>query len=109
MEKMPEEIIPYNAGIIPIIQGYFSIEDSEKALELVENYSTKLESELIYYRSISNANKYRYSKTNADFLQGVRELNNLRSICLGYGETDMARLLEEKVSLFAQDYERFFR
>ena len=109
MAKMPEEIIPYNAGIIPVIQGYFSINDSETALQMVEKYADQLESELIYYRSIANANRSRFSKTNQDFLQNVRELNNLRGICMGYGETEMARNLEEKVSLLAQDYERLFR
>jgi hypothetical protein len=109
MEKMPEEIIPYNAGIIPVIQGYFSISENEKALEMVEKYADKLESELFYFRSLVNTNDFRFSRTNADFLQGVRELNNLRGICIGYGETDMGRTLEEKVSMLAQDYERLFR
>ena len=76
---------------------------------MVEEYSDQLESELIYFRSISAANDYRFSRTNSHFLQNVREINNLRGICMGYGETEMAKQLEEKISLYSQDYERFFR
>jgi hypothetical protein len=109
MSKMPRELIPYNAGIIPVIQGYFSINEKETALGMVETYAEQLETELNYYNAISRANPYRYAKTNADFLQDIRELSNLRGICMGYGEMEMASTLEEKVALFAQDYERLFR
>ncbi|MBN1131779.1 MAG: DUF2723 domain-containing protein [Bacteroidales bacterium] len=109
MSRMPEEIIPYNAGMIPVIQGYFSIGESDTAKKMVEKYAEILESELFYYRAISETNKVRFRKTGPDFLSSIRDINNLRSICTGYGEIDLARSLDEKISLFAQDYERFFR
>ena len=31
MQHMPEENVPYNAGITPIIQGYFSVGDTATA------------------------------------------------------------------------------
>jgi hypothetical protein len=30
-------------------------------------------------------------------------------MCLGYGEMDAARRLEEKLTLYGQDYDRLFR
>ena len=39
----------------------------------------------------------------------LRDINALRSMCLGYGETDAARRLEEKLSIYGSDYERLFR
>ena len=109
MKHMPEEVIPYNAGITPIIQGYFGAGDTATALAMVEKYEQKLESELDYYKLLARGNKYRFAKTGPDFLAAVRDINALRSICLGYGETDAARRLEEKVSMYGQDYEMLFR
>jgi hypothetical protein len=109
MAHMPEENIPYNAGITPIIQGYFGVGDTATALEMVEKYEQRLESELEYYKLLSRSNKFRFSKTGPDFLSAVRDINALRSICLGFGETDAARRLEEKLSVYGQDYELLFR
>jgi hypothetical protein len=109
MTHMPEESIPYNAGITPIIQGYFSVGDTATALDMVEKYEQNLESELDYYKLLARSKKFRFSKTGPDFLAAVRDINALRSICLGFGETDAARRLEEKLSLYGQDYELLFR
>jgi hypothetical protein len=109
MEQMPEDIIPYNPGITPVIQGYFSVGDTATAIEMVEKYEQKLESELDYYKLLSRGDKSRFSKTGNDFLAAVRDINQLRSLCLGYGETDAARRLEEKLSMYGQDYDRLFR
>ncbi len=109
MVHMPEESIPYNAGITPVIQGYFSVGDTATALSMVEKYELRLESELDYYKLLSRSKKFRFSRTGPDFLSAVRDINALRSICLGYGETDVARRLEEKLTVYGQDYELLFR
>jgi hypothetical protein len=109
MAHMPEETVPYNAGITPMIQGYFGVGDTATALAMVEKYEQILESDLDYYKLLSRTNKFRFSKTGPDFLAAVRDINALRSICLGYGETDAARRLEEKLTLYGQDYELLFR
>jgi hypothetical protein len=109
MQHMPEETVPYNAGITPMIQGYFSVGDTANALNMVEKYENKLESELDYYKLLSRSSKSRFSRSGNDFLAAVRDINALRSMCLGYGETDAARRLEEKLSVYGQDYERLFR
>ena len=109
MQRMPDELIPYNAGITPMIQGYLSIGENDTALAMVERYEEILTGELDYYKLLSRANKFRFNKTETDFLAAVRDINALRSICLGYGETGKARQLEEKLSVYGQDYERLFR
>ena len=109
MQRMPEEVIPYNAGITPMIQGYFSIGENETALAMVERFEEILTGELDYYRLLARGNKFRFSKTGPDFISAVRDINALRSICLGFGETDKARQLEEKLTMYGQDYERLFR
>jgi len=109
LQRMPEDVIPYNAGITPMIQGYFSIGENDTALAMVERFEEILTKELDYYKLIARANKFRYSKTGPDFLANVRDINALRSICVGYGEMEKARQLEEKLTMYGQDYERLFR
>jgi hypothetical protein len=109
MERMPEDIIPYNAGITPIIQGYFGVGDTATANYMVEKYEEQLTSELDYLLLLSNTNKYRYSKSSNDFLSAVRDINQLRQMCVGYGEIEAARRLEEKLNTYGSEYERLFR
>jgi len=109
MQRMPEENVPYNAGITPLIQGYFGVGDTATANSMVEKYEQKLESELEYYLLISRGNKYRFAKTGNDFLAAVRDINQLRSMCLGYGEIEASRRLEDKLSMYGQEYDRLFR
>ena len=109
VQHMPEETVPYNAGITPLIQGYFSVGDTATALAMVEKYEQKLESELEYYNVLSKSKKPRFNKTGNDYLGAVRDINALRSMCLGFGEMDAAQRLEEKLSVYGQDYDRLFR
>lgn len=109
MERMPEENVPFNAGITPIIQGYFSVGDTATALTMVEKFEQKLESELDYYLVLSKSGKSRFDRTANDFLGAVRDINALRSMCLGFGETESASRLEEKLRLYGQEYDRLFR
>jgi hypothetical protein len=109
IKHMPEETVPYNAGITPMIQGYFSVGDTATALNMVEKYEQILESDLDYFIVLSRSNKPRFSRSANDFLSAVRDINALRSMCLGYGETETAMRLEEKLSLYGQEYERLFR
>jgi hypothetical protein len=106
---MPEENVPYNAGITPIIQGYFGVGDTATANVMVEKYEQKLESELDYFLLLSRSNKFRFAKTGNDFLAAIRDINQLRSMCLGYGEVEASQRLEEKLSMYGQEYERLFR
>jgi len=109
VQHMPEENVPYNAGITPIIQGYFSVGDTATATAMVEKYEAKLVSELEFVKTLSMSKKPRFVKSGNDFLAAVRDINALRSMCLGYGEVDAARRLEEKLSVYGQDYDRLFR
>ena len=109
MEHMPEDIIPYNAGITPLIQGYFGVGDTATANSMVEKYEQILTSELDYVLLLSNGGKSRFSKSASDFLSAVRDINQLRSMCVGYGEIEAARRLEDELNLYGAEYERLFR
>jgi len=75
----------------------------------MEKYEEKLESELEYYLLLSRSNKFRFAKTGNDFLAAIRDINQLRSMCLGYGEIEASQRLEDKLSMYGQEYERLFR
>jgi hypothetical protein len=109
MQHLPEETVPYNAGITPVIQGYFSIGDTATALEMVEKYEQKVTSELDYLLLLSRGRKNRYTKSSNDFISGIRDINALRSMCMNYGEMEAAQRLSEKVGNYGQEYERLFR
>ncbi len=109
MLHMPDEAVPYNAGITPIIQGYFSVGDTATANALVGKYEEKLESELQYYNLLSRSEKFRFSKSSGDYLAAVRDINALRSMCIGFGEMDAAIRLEDKLNVYGQEYDRLFR
>jgi hypothetical protein len=109
MQHMPEENVPYNPGITPLIQGYFSVGDTATALEMVKKYERQLESELDYYMVLSRSKKSRFGKSGTDFLSDIRDINALRSMCVGYGAMEAAQRLEEMLSVYGQDYERLFR
>jgi len=109
MQRMPPETVPYNAGITPMIQGYFGAGDTATAMDLVEAYEQLLVSELEYMKLLSRSKKPRFGKSGNDFLGAVRDINALRSLCLGFGETDAARRLEQELSMYGQDYEVLFR
>ena len=109
MERMPEDIIPYNAGITPIIQGYFGVGDTATANYMVEKYEQKLTQELDYLVLLSNGGKWRFGKSSNDFLAAVRDINQLRQMCVGYGEIEAARRLEDELNLYGAEYEQLFR
>ncbi len=109
MRRMPRENVPYNAGVIPLIQGYYSVADTATANGLVEAYSQNLEEELAYFNMLSMGAKSRFDKSSNDYIADLRDINTLRSVCLGYGETELAKGLEEMISTYGQDYERLFR
>jgi hypothetical protein len=109
MKHMPHEIIPYNFSVVPIIQSYYAANAIDKAVEL----SNKLEEitirELDYYVAVIRSRPEKAQKMQMDFLQSVRDLNSLSSIALGYGETEMAKRLEETVNEYIPVFEQYFR
>jgi hypothetical protein len=109
MQRMPEENVPYNAGVVPIIQGYFGVGDTATANFMLEKYEKKLESELDYYMLLSHGHEFRFAKSANDFLSAVRDINQLRTMCVGFGELEASQRLEEKLSYYGQEYESLFR
>ncbi|MEX2371220.1 MAG: DUF2723 domain-containing protein [Bacteroidales bacterium] len=109
MEHMPHERIPFNFSVVPVIQSYYAARAMDKALELTLKLEEVTEKELDYYTGVIRAKPAKAVKMRADFLQMIRDLDTLSSIAKGYGETDVARRLQEKVDVYVPVFEQYLR
>lgn len=108
MKHMPHEQIPFNFSVVPVIQSYYAAGAVEKALELTEQMEQITERELEYFSNVIRAKPSKAGRMQNDFLQMIRDLNTLSSIARGYGETDTALRLQEKVDTFIPVFEQYF-
>jgi hypothetical protein len=109
MEHMPNEQIPFNFSMVPIIQSYYAANALDKALEFTIKMEEIIEQELNYYSKVIRSKPKKASKMQVDFLQSIRDLNTLSSIAMGYGETEVSKRLQEKVDSFVPVFEQYFR
>ncbi|MDF1572519.1 MAG: DUF2723 domain-containing protein [Bacteroidales bacterium] len=109
MEHMPHERIPFNFSIVPLIQSYYAAGAVEKALDLTEKMEQVTEQELEYFSKVIRSKPAKAGKMQNDFLQMIRDLNTLSSIARGYGETDTALRLQQKVDGFVPVFEQYYR
>lgn len=109
MEHMPHERVPFNFSVVPLVQSYYAAGAVDKAVALTEQLETLTEEELSYLVEVIKAKPGKSVKLQPDFLQLIRDINSLSSIALGYGETDVARRLEEKVNTYIPVFEQYFR
>ncbi|MFC2090541.1 DUF2723 domain-containing protein [Bacteroidota bacterium] len=109
MEHMPHEQIPFNFSVVPIIQSYYVAEALEQAVALTEQMVGLIESDLDYFSKVIKAKSEKAEKMESEFLQSVRDLNSLSSMALGYGETELAENIQQKVESYASVYQQYFR
>jgi hypothetical protein len=104
MDHMPHEQIPFNFSIVPIIQSYYTANAIDKAVELTRKMEELMDQDLQYF---TEAIKKKPEKAEK-MLQAIRDLNTLGSIAMGFGETEVAQGLQEKVEMYVPVYEQFF-
>lgn len=109
MAHMPHERVPFNFSIVPILQSYFSAGAIDKGMVILAKMEEISDQELQYYESIIRAKPKKADKLHNDYLQTIRDISTMSSICLGYGETETAKRLEEKVNTYAMGYEQIYR
>ncbi len=109
MAHMPHERVPFNFSIVPILQSYFAAGAIDKGMAILDKMEEISDNELQYYESIIRVKPKKAEKLHNDYLQTIRDISTMSSICLGYGETETARRLEEKVNTYAMAYEQIYR
>jgi len=79
LEVMPDESVPYNFFVLPIVEGYYKIGDIEKANELASRMITIFEEQLDFYFAFTGkrANKYDFDKQqNLSMLQRLIQVTD---------------------------------
>jgi tetratricopeptide (TPR) repeat protein len=77
MELMPNQSVPYDIFMLPVIQAYYQAGDIEKAKQISAEYKAILEKELNYYNSLNDHWKkwVDYEKRYAEYV--LQELNHM--------------------------------
>ncbi len=109
MEHMPNEQIPFNFSVVPLIQSYYIAEDVEKATVLTKQMGDILKQDLDFYTAVIKAVPEKAEKMETDYVQAMRDMNSLSSMALGYGETELADTLQNTLEGFAMVYQQYFR
>ncbi|MCI5058908.1 MAG: hypothetical protein MRY83_22530, partial [Flavobacteriales bacterium] len=78
MEVMPENNVPYNFFMIPVIQAYISAGATEKVAPIVEKLYAQYEEEMDYYLALDNDHYKSISKSKAQ--QAISILYQLNEI-----------------------------
>jgi len=70
-EKMPEENVPFNQVVIPLIDGYYSIGEDDVANELAEKMLNQYKEDLLYFTSLDPKHAYSVSQEIEIAQQGI--------------------------------------
>ena len=98
---LPNHVFPYNASVIPIIQIYYELGETEKANDIVRDYSYILDQELAYFNDLQRFSPGRFSLLASDQNFSFRSLYNLFSITSSFGQED----LSDQMIMLVQKYD----
>ncbi len=98
---MPNHVLPYNASILPIIQIYYTMGESEKANTILSDYSLIIDQELTYYRDIQRFSMAKFNLIAGDYNFSYRALYNLHGLASNFKQDDFA----EKMMALIQKHE----
>ncbi len=101
LELTPDERVPFNTSVIPLIQTYYSINDTVKANEILETYLVTLDQELVYYKDLQIFDPVKFQLLNNDFQMNMSALYNLFSLSSSFRQKEVA----DKVIQIMQRYD----
>jgi len=90
IELAPDERIPYNTSVLPLIQTYYSLNDTLKANEIINTYLVSLDQELVYYKDLQMFNPEKFQLINNDFQMNMSALYNLFSLSNSFQQTEIS-------------------
>ncbi len=99
MELMPNQNAPYDAAIIPVIQVYYNIDETEKAIEISREYATMLHQEISFFDDLKRDKPQKFRLSERDYSFAQRNLFSLFSFASSFGQEEFAnelmKLIEE--------------
>jgi L-rhamnose mutarotase len=102
MELTPNDRVPYNMSIIPLVQTYYSIKDTAKANEILSTYVNTLEQEMNYYKDLQIFSPSSFQLIASDFQMDMSALYNLFSLANTFGQKEMS----DRIVQIMQRYDR---
>lgn len=109
VELTPDERVPYNTSVIPIIQTYYSLKDTAKANEVLNTYLVTLEQELIYFKDLELFNPNKFQVLAGDFQMNMSALYNLFSLSNSYQQKEMSDKIVEIMQRYDNGISSFLR
>ncbi|KAA1245110.1 DUF2723 domain-containing protein [Aquimarina sp. RZ0] len=99
MEKMPIEYYEYYTLLEPYVNGYYEVDEKEKARELWTKIAKKYQDQLTYFGSLTLENQYEYAN---EIVSNVERYRSVVDLLLINKDRDM---VEEK----AEEFNRYLR
>ena len=90
MRLMPNNVVPYNASVLPLIQIYYELNEFEKANTIATDLSYLLDQELAYFTDIRAFSPSKFSLVGSDYNFSIRSLYNLFSLARSFEQEEMA-------------------
>jgi hypothetical protein len=90
IQLTPDERVPYNTSVLPIIQTYFSLGDTVKALEILNKYLKTIDQELIYYKDLQLFSPEKFQLIGNDFQMDMSALYNLFGMANSFNQKETA-------------------
>lgn len=97
MELMPNDRVPYNAAIMPLIQVYYNLDQIEKANAIVSEFADMVDQELLYYEDLMDSKPSKFQLSANDFQFAGRNLMSLYSISANFGQTELSDKVMEMI------------
>ncbi len=101
MELSPQNRVPYNTSVIPLIQTYYSLDDTVKANEILSDFVSVIEQELTYYTDLQIFNPEKFQLISNEFQMNMSALYNLFSMANSFSQKEVA----DKVIAIMQRYD----
>lgn len=102
IEIMPDKTIPYNYFVLPVAEGYYRLDQKDKANAIVKRLSEIYTGDLDYYLSLKGA----YSKNVAtETQQAMAIFQRLASVTKNFNQDELNKELTEKFTRFQEIYQ----
>lgn len=99
MEIMPNERVPFNAAIIPVIQIYYNLDAMEKANAISRTFAGMMDQSLSYYEELQRSKPGKFGLSMNDYQMASRNLMSLYSLANSFEQADLGQELLEKISI----------
>ncbi|MCB8999829.1 MAG: DUF2723 domain-containing protein [Bacteroidales bacterium] len=109
MELTPNERVPFNTSVIPLIQNYYSLKDTVKANEMIETYLTTLEQELAYYKDQQLFSPEKFQLTSGDYQMDLSAMYNLFSLANANDQKDLSKKILDTMGRYDGGMSGFLR